>query len=150
MKYLFKDEVRKVGQALGLPDVITGRQPFPGPGLGVRCLGELTKQKLDILRDTDAVFRRAMADRGFDKDADQFFAILTDVQSVGVTDDARTYGYVIALRAVRTSDFMTARVLPLPADFLIEVASEIAATVEGCNRVVYDITSKPPATIEWE
>ena len=150
VKYLFKDEVRKVGEALGIPNVVTNRQPFPGPGLGVRCLGELTKEKLDILRDADAVFRRAMADKGFDKNANQFFAVLTDVRSVGVTNDERTYGYVICLRAVRTSDFMTASVSPLPTDFLIEVATEIATTVKGCNRVVYDITSKPPATIEWE
>ena len=150
VKYLFKDEVRKVGQALGLPDTITHRQPFPGPGLGVRCLGELTKAKLDILRDADAIFRRAMADKGHDKTANQFFAILTNVQSVGVTNDERTYGYVICLRAIQTPDFMTARVLPLPTDFLIETAAEIATTVKGCNRVVYDITNKPPATIEWE
>jgi len=150
VKYLFKDEVRKVGRALGIPEVITNRQPFPGPGLAVRCLGELTKPKLDILREADAVFRRAMADSGFDNGANQFFAVLTNVQTVGVTDDARTYGYVICLRAVQTSDFMTARPLPLPTDFLITVATEIATTVEGCNRVAYDITSKPPATIEWE
>ena len=150
VKYLFKDEVRKVGEALGLPSVITDRQPFPGPGLGVRCLGELTKEKLDTLRDADAIFRRAMADKGFDKDANQFCAILTNVRTVGVTNDARTYGYVICLRAIQTPDFMTAKVLPLPTDFLIEVATEIATTVKDCNRVVYDITNKPPATIEWE
>ncbi|MCL1919644.1 MAG: glutamine-hydrolyzing GMP synthase [Kiritimatiellaeota bacterium] len=150
VKYLFKDEVRKVGEALGLPRVVTDRQPFPGPGLGVRCLGELTKEKLDALRDADAIFRRAMADRGFDKEANQFFAVLTNVRTVGVTDDERTYGYVVCLRAIQTPDFMTAKVLPLPADFLIEVATEIATAVKGCNRVVYDITPKPPATIEWE
>jgi len=150
LKYLFKDEVRKVGEALGLPDSITNRQPFPGPGLGVRCLGELTKEKLDILRNADAVFCRAMADKGFDKETNQFFAVLTDVRTVGVTNDERTYGYVISLRAIQTPDFMTANVLPLPTDFLIGVATEIAMTVNGCNRVVYDITPKPPATIEWE
>jgi len=150
VKYLFKDEVRNVGEALGLPAIVTHRQPFPGPGLGVRCLGELTKDKLDTLRDADAIFRRAMADKGFDKESHQFFAALTNVRTVGVTNDERTYGYVICLRAIQTPDFMTASVLPLPTDFLIEVATEIATTVKGCNRVVYDITPKPPATIEWE
>ena len=150
VKYLFKDEVRRVGECLGIPDTVTHRQPFPGPGLGVRCLGELTKEKVDILREADARFRQAMVDRGFAEQASQFFAVLTNVQSVGVTDDARTYGYVIALRAIQTPDFMTARVAPLPIDFLIQVAGEIATQVNGVNRVVYDITSKPPATIEWE
>jgi GMP synthase (glutamine-hydrolysing) len=150
VKYLFKDEVRKVGEALGIPAVITQRQPFPGPGLGVRCLGELTKEKLDILREADALFREAMDTRGYAAQANQFFAILTNVQSVGVADDARTYGYVICLRAVQTLDFMTAKVVPLPIDFLIEVAGRIATTVNGVNRVVYDITTKPPSTIEWE
>ena len=150
VKYLFKDEVRRVGECLGIPDTVTHRQPFPGPGLGVRCLGELTKEKVDILREADARFRQAMVDRGFAEQASQFFAVLTNVQSVGVADDARTYGYVIALRAIQTPDFMTAKVAPLPIDFLIRVAGEIATQVEGVNRVVYDITSKPPATIEWE
>ena len=150
VKYLFKDEVRRVGECLGIPDTVTHRQPFPGPGLGVRCLGELTKEKVDILREADARFRQAMVDRGFAEQASQFFAVLTNVQSVGVTDNSRTYGYVIALRAIQTPDFMTARVAPLPIDFLIQVAGEIATQVNGVNRVVYDITSKPPATIEWE
>ena len=150
VKYLFKDEVRKVGQALGIPSAITERQPFPGPGLGVRCLGELTREKLHILREADAVFRAAMDDRGYAEQASQFFAVLTNVQSVGVANDERTYGYAICLRAVRTSDFMTAKVVPLPVEFLIEVAGEIAARVPGVNRVVYDVTNKPPATIEWE
>jgi GMP synthase (glutamine-hydrolysing) len=116
----------------------------------VRCLGELTREKLDILREADARFRKAMVDEGYAGQASQFFAVLTNVQSVGVADDARTYGYVIALRAIQTPDFMTARVAPLPIDFLIRVAGEIATRVKGVNRVVYDITSKPPATIEWE
>lgn len=150
VKYLFKDEVRKVGEALGIPAVITQRQPFPGPGLGVRCLGELTKEKLDILREADAVFRAAMDARGYAAQANQFFAVLTNVQSVGVANDERTYGYVICLRAVQTLDFMTAKVVPLPIEFLIEVAGQIATTVKGVNRVVYDITNKPPSTIEWE
>ena len=150
VKYLFKDEVREVGEALGLPRAITQRQPFPGPGLGVRCLGELTKEKLDILREADALFREAMDAQGYAAQANQYFAILTNVQSVGVTNDERTYGYVIALRAVQTLDFMTAKVVPLPIEFLIEVAGEIATKVKGANRVVYDITNKPPSTIEWE
>lgn len=150
VKYLFKDEVRQVGEALGIPAVITNRQPFPGPGLAVRCLGELTKEKLDILRDADAIFREAMDAEGWAAKANQFFAVLTNVQSVGVTNDARTYGYVICLRAVQTLDFMTAKVVPLPIDFLTRVAGEIATRVPGVNRVAYDITNKPPATIEWE
>lgn len=150
VKYLFKDEVREVGDALGIPAHITHRQPFPGPGLAVRCLGELTKTKLDILREADAVFRVAMDEAGHAAQASQFFAVLTDVRSVGVSDDARTYGYVICLRAVRTTDFMTADVVPLPIEFLIGVASRIATEVTGVNRVVYDITDKPPSTIEWE
>jgi GMP synthase (glutamine-hydrolysing) len=150
VKYLFKDEVRAVGRALGIPDVVTGRQPFPGPGLAVRCLGELTKAKLDTLREADAIFRAAMDERGYASEASQFFAVLTDVRSVGVCDDERSYGYVIALRAIRTLDFMTAAVVPLPIDFLTEVAGEIATHVAGVNRVVYDVTNKPPATIEWE
>ena len=150
VKYLFKDEVRQVGEALGIPSVITNRQPFPGPGLAVRCLGELTKEKLDILREADAIFREAMDAEGWAAKANQFFAVLTNVQSVGVTNDARTYGYVICLRAVQTLDFMTAKVVPLPIDFLTQVAGEIATRVPGVNRVAYDITNKPPATIEWE
>jgi len=116
----------------------------------VRCLGELTKGKLDILRDADAIFREAMEAKGYAAQANQFFAILTNVRAVGVTNDERTYGYVICLRAVQTLDFMTAKVAPLPADFLVEVAGDIATKVNGVNRVVYDITNKPPATIEWE
>jgi GMP synthase (glutamine-hydrolysing) len=150
VKYLFKDEVRQVGEALGVPEVITRRQPFPGPGLAVRCLGELTADKLNILREADAVFRAAMDHHGQAGQASQFFAILTDVQSVGVTDNERTYGYVICLRAVRTVDFMTAQAVPLPVAFLVQVAEAITRQVAGVNRVVYDITNKPPATIEWE
>ncbi len=133
-----------------IPSEITGRQPFPGPGLAVRCLGELTREKLDVLREADAVFRAAMEAKGHASQSGQFFAILTNVQSVGVHNDERTYGHVICLMAVQTLDFMTAKVVPLPADFLIETAGEIASKVSGVNRVVYDITNKPPATIEWE
>lgn len=150
VKYLFKDEVRNVGRALGLPDRITRRQPFPGPGLAVRCLGALTREKLDILREADAVFCQAMEASGHAAQAGQYFAVLTNVQSVGVTRDERTVGQVICLRAVQTRDFMTADVVPLPPAFLIGVAGEIASSVKGVNRVVYDITNKPPSTIEWE
>jgi GMP synthase (glutamine-hydrolysing) len=150
VKYLFKDEVRKVGEALGIPAIITQRQPFPGPGLAVRCLGELTKEKLDILRDADAIFREAMDAKGYSQKANQFFAVLTNVQTVGMTNNERTYGYVICLRAVQTLDFMTANAVPLPMEFLLDVANNIATKVKGVNRVAYDITNKPPATIEWE
>ena len=150
IKYLFKDEVRKVALRLGLPESIAMRQPFPGPGLGVRCIGELTKEKLDILREADAVFREAMAASGMAKEASQYFAILTGNRSVGVKDDARTYAYTVALRAVKTSDFMTAKFVHLPMDMLELVSERITAAVPQVNRVVYDITSKPPATIEWE
>lgn len=150
VRLLFKDEVRAVGDALGIPSHITRRQPFPGPGLAVRCLGELSVEKLDVLREADAIFCGAMADQGYAAQAGQYFAVLTNVQSVGVTDDERTYGHVIALRAVRTVDFMTACPVPLPMEFLIETAGQIAERVPGVSRVVYDITGKPPATIEWE
>lgn len=150
VKYLFKDEVRKVGKALGIPDAIVNRQPFPGPGLGVRCIGELTREKLDILRAADAIFRDEMAKSGLDAQANQYFAVLTANRSVGVANDERTYAYTAALRAVRTSDFMTAKFLHLPMDFLETVSERITLEVPQINRVVYDITSKPPATIEWE
>ena len=150
VKYLFKDEVRDVGRCLGIPASVTDRQPFPGPGLGVRCLGELTKPKLDRLRAADAIFRAALAEQGLEGLASQYFAVLTPVQTVGVSQDARTVGSVVALRAVQTLDFMTAAVAPLPIEFLIGVAGRIATEVPGVNRVVYDITNKPPSTIEWE
>ncbi len=150
LKYLFKDEVRQVALALGIPAEISMRQPFPGPGLGVRCIGELTKEKLDILREVDAIFRQAIIDNGLEQQASQYFAVLTGNRSVGVTDDARTYAYTAALRAVRTSDFMTARFVKIPMDVLEAVSEQITAHVPQVNRVVYDITSKPPATIEWE
>ena len=150
VKYLNKDEVRKVGKALGIPDEMVNRQPFPGPGLAVRCLGELTKEKLDILRDADFIFRDEMAKAKLDKKAQQFFAIMTNVKSVGVKNGARTFGYVIALRAVATAQFVKAGVVELPFKFMTAVAEKIATKVKGVNRVVWDITPKPPATIEWE
>jgi len=150
VKYLYKDEVRAVGKALGIPDFMVQRQPFPGPGLAVRCLGELTKEKLDILRKADFVFRDEMAKAKLDKKAQQFFAIMTNVKSVGVKNGARTFGYVIAIRAISTSQFVKAGVVELPFKFVTSVAEKIATTVKGVNRVVWDITPKPPATIEWE
>ncbi|MBO4534599.1 MAG: glutamine-hydrolyzing GMP synthase [Clostridia bacterium] len=145
---LFKDEVREIGEKLGLPKELVWRQPFPGPGLGVRVIGEITKDKLDILRDADAIFREEMDKAG--AHSDQFFAVLTDTQSVGVMGDARTYGYVVALRAVTTDDFMTAEWTRLPMEVLESTSSRITNEVRGATRVVYDITSKPPATVEWE
>ncbi|MBO5643374.1 MAG: glutamine-hydrolyzing GMP synthase [Kiritimatiellae bacterium] len=150
VKYLYKDEVRAVGKALGIPTNMVMRQPFPGPGLAVRCLGELTKEKLDILRKADFIFREEMAKAKLDKKAQQFFAVMTNVKSVGVRNGARTFGYVIAIRAVSTQQFVQAGVVQLPFKFVVDVAGKIATQVKGVNRVVWDITPKPPATIEWE
>ena len=150
VKYLYKDEVRKVGKLLGLPEEMVMRQPFPGPGLAVRCLGELTKEKLDILRAADFIFRDEMHKAGLDKKAQQFFAIMTNVKSVGVKNNARTYGYVIGIRAISTQQFVKAGIVELPFKFVTMVAEKIATKVKGANRVVWDITPKPPATIEWE
>jgi GMP synthase (glutamine-hydrolysing) len=151
LRYLFKDEVRRVGEALGLPDEIVWRQPFPGPGLAVRCLGEVTRQRLERLRAADAIFTGALRNAGLLRgDTAQAFAVLLPVQSVGVMGDQRTYAETIALRAVATDDFMTADWARLPAGLLAEVSTRIVNEVPGINRVVYDITTKPPATIEWE
>ncbi len=159
LRYLFKDEVRLVGEALGLPKTLVWRQPFPGPGLAVRCLGEITAERLAKLRAADAIFTSELAQAGFfrqkasDPEEDfvaQAFAVLLPVRSVGVMGDFRTYHEVIVLRAVTTSDFMTADWARLPHDLLARVASRIVNEVDGVNRVVYDITSKPPGTIEWE
>ena len=150
VKYLYKDEVRKVGRALGIPAAMVDHQPFPGPGLAVRCIGELTKEKLDILREADYVFRSEMAKAKLDRKAQQFFAIMTNVKSTGVKNGARTFGYVIALRAVATQQFVKAGIVELPFKFMVKVAEKIATTVKGVNRVVWDITPKPPSTIEWE
>ena len=126
------------------------RQPFPGPGLAVRCIGELTKEKLDILRQADFIFRTEMHKAKLDKKAQQFFAIMTNVKSVGVKNGARTFGYVIGIRAVATKQFVKAGIVELPFKFVTMVAEKIATQVKGANRVVWDITPKPPATIEWE
>ena len=151
LRELFKDEVRSMGTMLGLPQELVWRQPFPGPGLAVRVIGEVTKEKLEILREADAVFREEVT--AFippENRPDQYFAVLTNTRSVGVMGDARTYGYTIALRAVSTDDFMTAEWSRLPFEVLEKAGSRIANEVRGVSRVVYDITSKPPGTVEWE
>ena len=150
LRMLFKDEVRRVGRALGIKDELIGRHPFPGPGLGIRVLGEVTPEKLEILREADDIFVRALRDAGLYNKIWQAGAILLPVRSVGVMGDERTYEYCIALRAVVSTDAMTADWYPLPYDFLSDVSNRIIRKVRGVNRVVYDISSKPPATIEWE
>lgn len=151
LRYLFKDEVRRVGEALGLPPEIVWRQPFPGPGLAVRCLGEVTRERLERLRAADAIFTEELHAAGLlYTETAQAFAVLLPVRSVGVMGDHRTYGETVALRAIRTDDFMTADWARLPADLLAQVSVRIVNEVSGVTRVVYDITSKPPATIEWE
>ena len=150
LRELFKDEVRKVGAVLGLPKELVWRQPFPGPGLAVRIIGEITEEKLDILREADAIFREETAEAMQGQLPDQYFAVLTDSRSVGVMGDSRTYGYTVALRAVTTDDFMTAEWTRLPYEVLEKVSSRITNEVRGVSRVVYDISSKPPATVEWE
>jgi len=150
LRYLFKDEVRKVGTQLEIPDSLVWRQPFPGPGLAIRVLGEVTQEKLDILKDADAIFREEIAKAGLDRKINQYFAVLTGIRSVGVMGDGRTYDYTVALRGVTTSDFMTADWARIPYDVLAKASDRIVNEVRCVNRVVYDITSKPPATIEWE
>ena len=150
LRELFKDEVREAGTKLGIPCELVWRQPFPGPGLAVRVIGEITKEKLDILREADAIFRDEISKSGLEKSASQYFAVLTDSKTVGVMGDARTYGYTVALRAVSTDDFMTAEWTRLPYEVLEKSSSRITNEVKGISRVVYDITSKPPATVEWE
>ena len=150
LRELFKDEVRKLGRQLGLPEELIGRHPFPGPGLGVRILGEVKKEYADILRQADDIFIRALIRHDLYHSTSQAFAVFLPVKSVGVKGDARHYDYVVALRAVETVDFMTARWARLPDEFLQEVSERIMNEVDGVSRVVYDISSKPPATIEWE
>lgn len=150
LRMLFKDETRQLGRELGLPEYLVTRQPFPGPGLAIRCIGEVTKDKLDILRDADFIFRDEIARAGLAGSMDQYFAVLTNMRSVGVMGDGRTYDYTLALRSVTTSDFMTADWTRIPYDVLDKVSVRIVNEVKGINRIVYDITSKPPATIEWE
>lgn len=150
LKDLFKDEVRKVGLELGLPENLVYRQPFPGPGLAVRIIGTITKTKANLLREADAIMREEIANAGLEREIDQYFAVLTGIQSVGVRDENRTYDYTVAIRAVKTVDFMTATYYQIPYEVLDIISKRITSEVEGINRVVYDITGKPPATIEWE
>jgi len=150
LRDLFKDEVREVGSRLGLPDEFVKRQPFPGPGLAVRVIGDVTEEKLSLLREADAIFREEMSAANLSTEADQYFAVLTDLMSVGVKGDARTYGRTVVLRAVTTEDFMTAEWCRLPWDVLARASGRITNEVPGVARVVYDVTSKPPATVEWE
>lgn len=150
LRDLFKDEVRRAGIELGIPEYLVWRQPFPGPGLAVRIMGDITEDKLDILKEADAIFREEIMNSGFERDINQYFAVLTSTKTVGVMGDDRTYGYVIALRAITTTDFMTADWSKLPYELLAKVSNRIINEVNGVNRIVYDITSKPPATIEWE
>ena len=150
LRDLFKDEVRQIGIELGLPHELAYRQPFPGPGLAVRIIGEITEEKIKIAQDSDAILREEFLKAGLDKIANQYFTVVTNTQSVGVMGDARTYGYTLALRAVTTDDFMTATWTKVPYEVLEKISSRITNEVKGINRVTYDITSKPPATVEWE
>lgn len=150
LRMLFKDEVRKVGLELGIPDYLVYRQPFPGPGLGIRIIGEVTEEKVKIVQEADYIYREEIAKAGIDKGLGQYFAALTNMRSVGVMGDFRTYDYAIALRAVNTSDFMTADAAQLPWEVLAKVTNRIVNEVKGVNRVMYDCTGKPPATIEFE
>ena len=150
LRDLFKDEVRKVGLELGIPEYLVFRQPFPGPGLGIRIIGEVTADKVKIVQDADAIYREEIANAGLDRSIGQYFAALTNMRSVGVMGDERTYDYAIALRAVNTIDFMTAEAAEIPYEVLNKVMSRIINEVRGVNRVMYDITSKPPGTIEFE
>lgn len=150
LRLLFKDEVRKVGKKLGLPQKIVERQPFPGPGLGIRIIGEVTEEKIKIVQDADAIYREEIENAELNKNLGQYFAALTNMRSVGVMGDGRTYDYAIALRAVVTSDFMTAEAAKLPWEVLSKITTRIVNEVKGVNRVFYDCTNKPPGTIEFE
>ena len=150
LRLLFKDEVRKAGRELGIPEYLVSRQPFPGPGLGIRIIGEVTAEKVKIVQDADAIYREEIAKAGIDTGLGQYFAALTNMRSVGVMGDFRTYDYAVALRAVNTSDFMTAEAAEIPYEVLNKCMNRIINEVKGVNRVMYDLTSKPPGTIEFE
>ena len=150
LRDLFKDEVRKAGLEMGIPEHLVFRQPFPGPGLGIRIIGEVTAEKVKMVQDADAIYREEIANAGLDRSVGQYFAGLTNMRSVGVMGDERTYDYAVALRAVNTVDFMTAEAAEIPFEVLNKVMSRIINEVRGVNRVMYDLTSKPPGTIEWE
>ena len=150
LKFLFKDEVRVVGKALGLPDGMVYRQPFPGPGLGVRCLGAITRDRLEIVRESDAILREEFAKNGLEGKVWQYFTVVPDFRSVGVVDGARTFAYPVILRAVNTVDAMTATVEDVPFSLLSHITARITSEVPGVNRVLYDLTPKPCGTIEWE
>lgn len=150
LRDLFKDEVRKAGLELGIPEKLVFRQPFPGPGLAVRIIGDITSEKVKILQEADYIYREEIGKAGLDKSISQYFAVLTNIRSVGVTDNVRTYDYTLALRAVRTIDFMTAEYVQIPWDVLSRISERIVKEVKQINRICYDITGKPPATIEWE
>lgn len=150
LRDLFKDEVRKAGLELGIPEYLVFRQPFPGPGLGIRIIGEVTAEKVKIVQDADAIYREEIAKAGLDRSLGQYFAALTNMRSVGCMGDFRTYDYAVALRAVNTTDFMTADCSEIPFEVLQKVMNRIINEVKGVNRVMYDLTSKPPGTIEFE
>ncbi|MEL7569815.1 MAG: glutamine-hydrolyzing GMP synthase, partial [Eubacteriaceae bacterium] len=150
LRELFKDEVRAVGRELGIPDFLVNRQPFPGPGLAIRVIGEITQEKLDILKEADYVFRDEIKNAGLDSQIWQYFAVLPGNRSVGVMGDGRTYDYTIALRAVTSTDGMTSDWAKIPHEVLENISTRIVNEVKHVNRIVYDITTKPPSTIEWE
>ncbi len=150
LRDLFKDEVRNLGRELNIPEFLVSRQPFPGPGLAIRIIGDITKEKVNLLQEADFIYREEIVKANLDKNIHQYFAVLTNLRSVGVMGDERTYNYTIALRGVETTDFMTADWAKIPHDVLADISNRIVNEVSGVNRVVYDITSKPPATIEWE
>ena len=150
LNVLFKDEVRVLGEKLGIPSHIVWRQPFPGPGLAIRIIGDVTEAKLHIVRESDAILREEIARAGLDREIWQYFTVLTNLQSVGVMGDERTYDYALGIRAVTSIDGMTADWAKIPYDVLDTISRRIVNEVKGVNRIIYDITSKPPATIEWE